>query len=309
MNEIFRYENPAMRFLSNMFNIFWVNLLFIFTCIPIITIGPSLCALYKVCLKIVSGDEILVYKVYFEEFKSSFKKGTILWIMIVGLLAFFSMELYYIYFRPDVISEKLSFLQYPVWVMIFLVVQVFLYGFALLATFENTLIKTIKNAILLSIKNFMITIMLIAIWLFTPLLANTLPDFAYGLLGFEVFFNLALRVLFCSLFLHKAFGLTKIKTNRDGTVSELAYEDVVEVLPEAEEKHETESDKVALPEKEKAEVNDKDIVEDNADASNAPESVPDDYEPDEDDLLLMEVTEEEMRELEKEEDPEQDSDD
>ena len=248
----------------------------------------------------------MVYKVYFGEFKSSFKKGTILWVMIVGLLAFFSMELYYIYFRHDVISEKLSFLQYPVWVMIFLVVQVFLYGFALLATFENTLLKTIKNAILLSIKNFMITIMLIAIWLFTPLLANTLPDFAYGLLGFEVFFNLALRVLFCSLFLHKAFGLTKLKTNRDGTVSELAYEDVVEVLPEAEEKHETESDKVALPEKETAEVA--------ADAKEAAEeaaerSTPDDYEPDEDDLLLMEVTEEEMRELEKEGDPEQDSDD
>ena len=220
MNETFSANNPAMRVLSNMFNVFWVNLLFIFTCIPIITIGPSLCALYKVCLKIVSGDETQVYQTYFGEFKASFKKGLILWIGILVLGTFFGVELYFIYFRPD-----LSFLQYPVWIMIFLIVQVFLYGFALQATFENKLKVTIKNSILLSIKNFAITIFLIAAWLFTPLLINTFQDWTYGILAFELFFNLALRALICSFFLHKAFGLKKLRVMRDGTVREISYDD------------------------------------------------------------------------------------
>jgi len=227
MNELFNSNNPAMRFLANIFNMFWANLLFIFTCLPIITIGPSLCALYKVCLKICSGEDPNVYQVYFREFKSSFKKGIILWIGVLFLLCFFGVELYGIYFRHDLVPESLSFLQYPVWFMVFLVVDVFLYGFAILATYETTLKNAIKNSILLSIKNVPITIILIAIWLFVPLMINTFPDFFYGFLGFEVFFNLAFRVLVCSLFIHKAFGLKKFKYNRNGDATELSYEDMV----------------------------------------------------------------------------------
>ncbi len=137
----------------------------------------------------------------------------------------FGVELYFIYFRPDVYNSNFAFLQYPVWIMIFVLVQIFLYGFALLATFENTLKKTIINAVLLSIKNFAITVFLIAVWLFTPLLINTFPDWTYAILGLELFYNLALRVLICSFFLHKAFGLKKIKVFRDGSVQELSYDE------------------------------------------------------------------------------------
>ncbi len=248
MNEFFNTNNPGMRLLSNIFNVFWLNLMFLFTCLPIITIGPSLCAMYRVCIKIVSGEDPSVHKEYFGEFKKSFKKATIMWIGVLVLLGFFSFELYGIYFRHDLVPESLSFLQYPVWLMIFLVLPVFLYGFALLATFENTLKNTIKNSILLGIKNIVITIMLIAIWLFSPLVINTFPDFTFGMLGFELFFNMALRGLICSLFLHKAFGLRKLKVGRDGKVREISYEDgeaSVKVIDDDEvssEDEETESD-------------------------------------------------------------------
>lgn len=233
MNEVFNSNNPAMRFLANLFNIVWVNFIFLFTCLPIITIGPALCALYKVCLKIVSGEDPVVYKVYFAEFKNSFKNGVIMWLGVLLLSFFFGAELYWIYFRHDLIPENLSFLQYPVWIMLFLVVQVFLYGFALQATFENSLKNTIKNSILLSIKNFMITILLIVVWLFTPLMMNTFQDFQLGFLIFEIMFNLALRVYICSVFLHRAFGLKRIKVSRNGSVSEITYDD--EENPDGEE--------------------------------------------------------------------------
>ena len=227
MNEVFNSNNPAMRFMSNIFNIFWVNLIFLLTCIPLITIGPALCALYHVCIKIVSGEDVHVYHEYFGEFKKSFVKGLILWLGILATGTFFGIELYAIYFRPDLVPESLSFLQYPVWIVVFLILQVFLYGFALIATFENSLKNTVKNAILLSIKNIMITIMLIAIWLFTPLMMNTFQGFIYGFLGFELFFGMAFRVLCCSLFLHRAFGLKKLKVARDGTPHEVSYDDMI----------------------------------------------------------------------------------
>lgn len=242
MDGIFSSNNPVMRFMTNLFNIFWLNLLFIFTSLPIITIGASLCGLYKVCLSMVSGEDPSVTKMYFTEFKDSFKRGTILWVMVVVLGAFFSLELYWIYFRPDLIPSSMSFLQYPVWIMLFGVTQLFLYGFALLATFENTFKNTLINSIALSIKYFPITIMLIAIHLFTPLLINTFQQYMILILSFELFFNLSLRAYICSLFLHRAFGLKKIKIVKDGEMIEESYEDMIEFADDKDDSEESEDE-------------------------------------------------------------------
>lgn len=225
MNDLFHPNSPGMRFLANIFNVFWVNLLFIFTCLPIITIGPSICALYKVCLMMVSGEDFLVYKEYFKEFKNSFKKGVALWLMFLGIAGFLCFDLYLLFWRPDLVSTRFSFIQYPIYILLFLVLQVFMYGFPLLATFENTLKNTIKNSILLSIQKLSTTLMLLFINFFALIIALIFPGFVYGLIGFELFFNFALRALCCSVFLHKVFGLKRVRTNRDGSTTELSYED------------------------------------------------------------------------------------
>ena len=197
MNGAFNSDNPFMRLLTNFFNLMFVNLLFIFTSIPVITIGPSLCGLYKVCLCIVSGEDTEVFKTYFKEFKSSFWKGLGMWLIVLSTSAFFIYELNIIYFHKDLLSGDISFLQYPIWLMLLIVIQIFLYGFALLASFEN-----------------------ISAFLF----AN-IPDWQYMLIGFELFFNFALRAYLCSIFLHKAFGLKKIRYRKDGSEYEESWEE------------------------------------------------------------------------------------
>ncbi|MBR5417981.1 MAG: YesL family protein [Clostridiales bacterium] len=225
MNGAFNSDNPMMRLLTNFFNLMFVNILFVFTCIPIVTIGPSLCALYKVCLTIVGGEDTEVFKTYFKEFKASFWKGLGLWMIVLVAGGFFGFELYVIYFKGELLSGDFSFLQYPVWIMLLLVLQIFLYGFALLASFENTLKKTIVNSLLLSIKNFTTTIMLVVIWIFCAFIYANVPDMQYMLIGFELFFNFALRVYLCSIFLHKAFGLKKIRYRKDGSEYEESWEE------------------------------------------------------------------------------------
>ena len=48
MNRLFNIDNPVMQFLSKMFDLIVLNLIFILSCIPIITIGASISALYYV---------------------------------------------------------------------------------------------------------------------------------------------------------------------------------------------------------------------------------------------------------------------
>ena len=148
-----------------------------------------------------------------------------MWMIVLTTGAFFIYELYLIYFQNDRLSGNFSLLQYPVWLMLLIVLQIFLYGFALLASFENSLKKTMINCLLLSIKNFPITIMLVVIWIFSAFIYANVPDMQYMLIGFELFFNFALRAYLCSIFLHKAFGLKKIRYRKDGSEYEESWEE------------------------------------------------------------------------------------
>ena len=275
MNGVFNSDNPMMRLLTNFFNLMFVNLLFIFTCLPIVTIGPSLCGLYKVTLSIVGGEDVEVFKTYFKEFKASFKKGLIMWLIVLSTGAFFIYELYLIYFREDLLSGSFSFLQYPVWLMLLIVVQIFLYGFALLASFENSLKKTMLNCLLLSIKNFPTTIMLVVIWLFSAFIFANIPDWQYMLIGFELFFNFALRAYLCSIFLHRAFGLKKIRTRKDGTEYEESWDEEDEedeFGSESDEDEDEDDDENDSEEEDGSEEDEEDASEDEEEDQEATES-------------------------------------
>ena len=67
--------------------------------------------------------------------------------------------------------------------------------------------------------------MLVVIWLFSAFLFANIPDWQYMLIGFELFFNFALRAYLCSIFLHKAFGLKKIRYRKDGSEYEESWEE------------------------------------------------------------------------------------
>ena len=56
MSRFFNPDNPVMEFIAKIFDLVILNLIFIFSCVPIITIGASTSALSYVTLKIlISG--------------------------------------------------------------------------------------------------------------------------------------------------------------------------------------------------------------------------------------------------------------
>ena len=57
MNRLFSYDNPVMQFISKIFDLVILNLIFIFSCIPVFTVGASLCALNYVSLKMVRNED------------------------------------------------------------------------------------------------------------------------------------------------------------------------------------------------------------------------------------------------------------
>ena len=57
MSSFFNMDSPIMRFLSRVCDLIILNLLAIACCIPIVTAGASITALFSVTLKMVKGEE------------------------------------------------------------------------------------------------------------------------------------------------------------------------------------------------------------------------------------------------------------
>lgn len=78
-------DNVIHIFLNKLGDIIVANLLFLVCCIPIITIGPALTALYHCMLRTVKGNNNGTTKTFFRAFKENFRQSLIVWL---GLLAF-----------------------------------------------------------------------------------------------------------------------------------------------------------------------------------------------------------------------------
>ena len=89
-------ENPVIAFLNKMADLILLNLIFLLCCIPVVTIGPAITALYAVSLRSVRYGDGYVIQTFFRSFKQNFKQSfvagmigllnTILTISISGIL-------------------------------------------------------------------------------------------------------------------------------------------------------------------------------------------------------------------------------
>ena len=153
MRRLFSPDSTIVDVLTKAFDLFVLNVIVVICCIPIITIGPTLTALYYVTMKMAKGEEGYVYKTFFKAFKSNFKQGavigsvtTVVWVIIWLDYAFI--------IGTDILAKEISDILTVV-VVIFAVIFMMasMYFFPLIARFENTSIGTVKNGLLLSISS------------------------------------------------------------------------------------------------------------------------------------------------------------
>ena len=65
-------ENPVIAFLNKMADLILLNLIFLLCCIPVVTIGPAITALYAVSLRSVRYGDGYVIQTFFRSFKQNF---------------------------------------------------------------------------------------------------------------------------------------------------------------------------------------------------------------------------------------------
>lgn len=96
MSRFFNPDNPVMEFIAKIFDLVILNLIFIFSCVPIITIGASTSALSYVTLKMVRGEDPYIWRNFWKSFRQNFKQGTLVWIFSILIFIFLGMDFYII---------------------------------------------------------------------------------------------------------------------------------------------------------------------------------------------------------------------
>ena len=202
MGNLFSENSPIVIFLNRFFDLLILNWIFILTCLPIITIGPALTALYSVTLKMANGDNPYIFKTYFRTFTQNFKESIILWLPLLFGLLFFSADLYIVHTQLD---ESLLFLQFPILFFIFCIISIIIYAFPVFAIFDNSLAKTTKNALLLSLGNLPLTIFTIMLIVILTSIAQVSSETMWGVISIFLFVGCSVFALVLSFYLLRIF--------------------------------------------------------------------------------------------------------
>ena len=83
---LFNLDSPVMVFLTKVANLMILNILTILLCIPLVTAGSAITALYYVTIKMARGDDPYIVKSYFKSFKENFRQATIIWLIMLAVI-------------------------------------------------------------------------------------------------------------------------------------------------------------------------------------------------------------------------------
>ena len=80
----FSVDNPVWRFIRKIGYLWLLNILWVLTSLPVITIGASTTALFYACMKL-QGDEGYPTANYFRSFRENFRQATIIWLIYAAV--------------------------------------------------------------------------------------------------------------------------------------------------------------------------------------------------------------------------------
>ena len=192
------------RFMYGMSDLMILNLLTLFCCLPILTIGPVLCALYTVTLKLARNEASDIFRDFFSAFKTNFKNG-----FILGLIAFFVAV---VIFADGVYAFSIEgaakiFFCIITGIMAAIWLTYVCYVFALQARYENSVLGHIKNAYKLAFISPVQTVLMWIIMAIPVLLILFLPRNVVASIGFlYIMFGVSLPVYCCSKILRNIFA-------------------------------------------------------------------------------------------------------
>ena len=181
--KIFSYDGGVMKSLSKFTDCISLSLLFLISCIPVVTIGTAATATYHTAYKVLRHDRGYLFREYVSSFRDNFKQTTSVWLFALALGALLGVDGFIVgyYAQKGSIPSALGIVFIVGMIVWFSWIS---YLFPYMARFENTKRQSMKNAILFATVHFPMTVFMLflaavvgLLMYFMPYLAAMLPAF------------------------------------------------------------------------------------------------------------------------------------
>lgn len=156
----FNPNSPFFEFMNTLAAFIGLNVLFLITCLPIVTIGPALSALYTVTLKEARKEQGYIFSTYLKAFKKNFPQSAAAF-LIQLVLAFIFVFNAVFWGEQNTVSGNIC--MFLMTLLLVVLAFSFLYTFPLLARFQNSLKQTLKNSVAIAVTHPKTTLGLLAI--------------------------------------------------------------------------------------------------------------------------------------------------
>lgn len=173
MGRFFNMDNKFFVFMGRLADLCMLNILCIVCCIPVITAGASLTALYYVTMKMVRNEESYIFRSFFKSFKQNFRQATVINLIMLAAAALLYLDTRITKAMADPMGKILAMI-FALFTMIYVIILLYLYP--VLAKFYNSVKNTFKNALLMGIRHLPYTFLMLAVCA-SPLLILFIPSF------------------------------------------------------------------------------------------------------------------------------------
>jgi uncharacterized membrane protein YesL len=178
-----------------------LNLLTMLCCIPIITTGAAMAALYRSLFDMRKGNGNII-KGYFKAFVANLRPGLVLGVILI--LICISFVLYLLLFQNLIVAGDLLVLVAIIFAGLILFLPM-VFSFPLLSMFENSALRTLANAFLLSFRHFGTSLVVLVMFALPWVLMVVNTTWFIRLLPLFIMFALSLPGWFASALFLRIF--------------------------------------------------------------------------------------------------------
>ena len=183
LDTIFSADSALMRALGKAADVIVLNLLFVATSVPIVTLGASLPALHRTAMRIVRGRSDSVTGDYLRAFRENLRRGSQLLLVLAALAGV--LAAWYVVVTVFVTGVA-QLILLAVWlVLVIQLVLTSLFAFPYLATFDDVTSRVLRNARLMAWRHPLTALAAVAVTSLPVVLTVFYPRvMVYGLLWF-----------------------------------------------------------------------------------------------------------------------------
>jgi len=173
----FSYESKYSQMISKLFDCILLSIFWIFSSLPVITIGAASTAMLFTAEKVIRCADGKLWQTYWKTFVREFRQATVLWLIRLVVYAVLAFGLYILYYmtqegysvpRIAALLALIAGVLFSAWSQ---------YWMPYLARFTDTIPVILKNTMLIMLTNFWADLILLA------LLAVYLVLLGYGVLN------------------------------------------------------------------------------------------------------------------------------